>query len=61
MMNRVSWWTASFFLVASFVTGAGCTSEPVVIQEDEDAFAAYDAAMEGAESEAAENADEVAP
>ncbi|EMB18622.1 hypothetical protein RE6C_00616 [Rhodopirellula europaea 6C] len=40
---------------------AGCEAEPTVIPENEDEFAAYDAAMAGAEAEAAENADEVAP
>ncbi|MEO9593637.1 hypothetical protein [Rhodopirellula bahusiensis] len=39
----------------------GCEAEQTVITEDEDAFAAYDAEMAGAEAEAAENSEEVAP
>lgn len=50
-------------LLALLLVGvwAGCEAESTVIPEDEDEFAAYDAAMAGAEAEAAENSDEVAP
>ncbi|WDQ16962.1 hypothetical protein [Rhodopirellula sp. P2] len=39
----------------------GCEAKPTVISEDEDAFAAYDEAMAGAEAEAAEEAEKLAP
>lgn len=50
-------------LLALLLVGiwVGCEAEPTVITEDEDAFAAYDAAMEGAEAEAAEETEALAP
>ncbi|WP_233215176.1 hypothetical protein [Rhodopirellula bahusiensis] len=61
MMKFVSMFGKSLLALLLIGMWVGCEAEQTVITEDEDAFAAYDAEMAGAEAEAAENAEEVAP